>query len=71
MDLDLSQNGMDTGAQYERHASDQYQNYGHNLTLNVALEVVEKQKEFSCIAIEEFARLFKTQTAKVVDAVEA
>ena len=41
------------------------------LTLNIALEAVEKQKEFSGAAAEEFARIFKTQTAKFVDAVEA
>lgn len=44
-----------TEAKYERHAGDQYQNHGQNLMLDVALQAVEKQKEFSGVAAEEFA----------------
>ena len=71
LEPDLPQEVTVTEAQYERHAGDQYRNHGQNLTLNVALEAVEKQKEFSGAAAEEFARIFKTQTAEIVDAVEA
>lgn len=38
---------------------------------NVALQAVEKQKEFSGAAAKEFARIFRVQTAKTVEAVEA
>ncbi len=71
LEPDLPQKVTVTEAQYKRHAGDQYQNHGQNLTLNVALEAVEKQKEFSGAAAEKFARIFKTQTAKIADAVEA
>lgn len=60
-----------TEAKYERHAGDQYQNHGQSLILDVALQVVEKQKEFSGAAAEEFAQTFKVQTAKIVEAVKA
>lgn len=39
--------------------------------LNVALQAVEKQKEFSGVAAEEFAQTFRVQTAKIVEEVEA
>ncbi len=71
LEPDLPQEVTITEAQYERHKGDQYRNHGQKLTLKVALEAAEKQKEFSGAAAEEFARIFKTQTAKIVDAVEA
>ena len=39
--------------------------------LSIALQVVEKQKEFTGAAAEEFARVFTTQTSKLVEAVKA
>ncbi len=62
---------ISTGAKNKRHVGDQYQNYGQNLMLNVALQAVEKQKEFSGAAAEEFAQTFRVQTAKIVEAVKA
>ena len=48
-------------AKYGRHAGDQYRNHGQNLMLNVPLQAVEKQKEFSGAAAEVFAQTFKVQ----------
>ena len=60
-----------TVAEYERHAGDQYRNHGQNLMLTTALQAVEKQKEFTGAAAEEFARVFTTQTSKLVEAIKA
>ena len=60
-----------TVAEYERHAGDQYRNHGQNLMLTTALQVVEKQKEFTGAVAEEFARVFSTQTSKLVEAIKA
>ena len=70
-EVDPSHEIKSTEAEYERHAGDLYQNHGQNLMLNVALQAVEKQKEFSGAAAEEFAQTFRVQTAKIVEAVEA
>ncbi len=35
--------------------------------LDTAIEVVEKQKQFSGAAAEEFAQAFKAQTGKIVE----
>ena len=70
-EVDPFQEIISTGAEYERHVGDQYRNHGQNLMLNVALQAVEKQKEFSGAANEEFARKFRVQTAKIVEAVKA
>lgn len=53
---------------YERHASDQFQNYWQNLTLKVTLQAADKQKEFSGVDAKEFAQTFKVEssTAKIV-----
>lgn len=56
---------------YKRHAGDQYQNNGQNMMLNSAFQVVEKQKEFTSSAAEEFASAFTGQTAKLVEVVKA
>ena len=45
-----------TEAKYERHSGDQYRKYGQNLILSTALQEVEKQKEFTGAAAEEFER---------------
>ncbi len=39
--------------------------------LDTAIEVVEQQKQFSRAAAEEFARAFKAQTGKIVEALKA
>ncbi len=39
--------------------------------LSTALQAVEKQKEFTGAAAEEFARVFNTQTSKLVEAIKA
>lgn len=70
-EVDPSQEIITMEAEYERHAGNKYRNHGQNLMLNVALQAVEKQKEFSGAAAEEFAQKFKVQTAKIVEAVEA
>ena len=60
-----------TAAEHERHAGVQYRNHGQNLTLSTALQAVEKQKEFTGAAAEEFAHAFTTQTTKLVEGIEA
>ena len=72
-EVDLLHNSKSTEPEtdYDRHAGDQYRNHGQNLMLNVALQAVEKQKGFSGAAAEEFAQIFRVQTAKIVKAVEA
>ncbi len=49
----------------------QYQNHGQNLMFSTALQEVEKRKEFTYATIEECARVFTTQTSKLVEAVKA
>lgn len=39
------------------------QHHGQNLTLSTALQAIEKQKEVTGAAAEEFAREFTTQTS--------
>ena len=39
--------------------------------LDTAIEVVEQQKQFSGAAVEEFARAFKAETKKIVEALKA
>ena len=39
--------------------------------LSIALQAVEKQKEFTGAVAEEFVRVFTTQTSKLVEAVKA
>ncbi len=58
-------------AEYEKHAGDQYRNHGQNLMLSTAFQAVEKQKEFTGAAAEEFACVFTTQTSKLVEVVKA
>ncbi len=70
MEPDLPQEMTVTEAKYKRHVGDQYRNHCEKLALNVALEAVEKQEIFSDAAAEDFAHIFKNQTAKMVDAVE-
>ncbi len=56
---------------YGRQVSDQYRNLGQNLMLIVALQAVEKQKEFSGATVKKFAHTFGVQTAKIVEAVKS
>lgn len=48
-----------TEAEYKRYAGNLYQNLGQNSMLNVALQAVEKQKEFSGATAEEFDQTFR------------
>lgn len=60
-----------TAAECKRHAGGKYQNHGQNLILSTAPQAIDKQKEFTGAAAEKFARLFTTQTFKLVKAVKA
>lgn len=55
---------------YERQAGDQYRDHGRNMMMKVALDVIEKQKEFRGVAAEEFAQAFQKQTIKISEAVK-
>lgn len=59
-----------TLTEYKKHVGNRYRNKGQNMTLNSALQAVEKQKEFTGAAVEEFASIFTKQTAKLVEAVK-
>ncbi len=63
--------GGKSSFEYDRHLGDQYQNHGQSLMLNTAIEVVEQQKKFSGVAMEEFAQAFKAQTREIVEALKA
>ncbi len=69
-EVDTFQEIISTRAEYERHVGDKYRNHGQNLMFDVALQVIEKQKEFSGAAAEEFAQIFRVQTAKIVEVVK-
>ncbi len=58
-------------SEYNRPFGDQYQNYGQNPMLDTAIEVVKQQKQHFSTAAEEFARAFKAQTSRIVEALKA
>lgn len=58
-EIDLSHEIQSMEAEYERYAGDLYRNHGQNLMLNVALQAIEKQKEFFGAAAKEYAQTFR------------
>ena len=71
LEVDLSYGIKSTMAKYQKYAGDLYYNHSQNLILDLALQALGKQKEFSGATIKKFVKTFRVQIAKIVEVIKA